>query len=68
MSDSHASPFPAVNFGDRFVPGFASFEGLATLGHLRIRPSERVNLSPGSKYRFGLRGSKSGDSLFWAIR
>jgi hypothetical protein len=30
--------------------------------------SETVNLSPGSEYRFGLRGSKSGDSLFWAIR
>jgi hypothetical protein len=30
--------------------------------------SERVNLFPGSKYRFGLHGSKSGDSLFLAIR
>jgi hypothetical protein len=32
------------------------------------RTSERVNLFPGSKYRFGLHGSKSGDSLFLAIR
>jgi hypothetical protein len=34
----------------------------------RAATSETVNLSPGSEYRFGLRGSKSGDSLFWAIR